>query len=171
MIRPRWECSIAVAACAWLTAACAGGARVDERGAGAFPDTVTGTVRRAGNLPFVRTLVEGEDTVAVSGPHEEELARLVGSRVRVVGRRDTAGRWPGAALEVAGYELLAVDGEQPEVGFLRRDGEGFYLEREEGRLRLAAISPGLAREVGAKVWVLTGAGGSVLRYGVIRPPP
>lgn len=144
---------------------------MDEGGAGAFPDTVTGTVRRAGNLPFARTLVEGDDTVAVSGPHEEELARLAGARVRAVGRRDTSERWPGTVLEAAAYELLAVDGERPEVGILRRDGEGFYLEREGERLRLGAVSPGLAREVGAKVWVLTGAGGSVLRYGVIRPPP
>lgn len=135
----------------------------------AAPDSVTGTVRRVGSTPFSRTVVEGDDTVTVTGPVEDQVARLSGARVRVYGEMST-GQYPGPTLEATAYELLSVDGERPAVGVLRADGQGLYLERE-GRepLRLRAVTSGLESRLGAKVWVVTGEDGVVRRYGILRP--
>lgn len=158
----------------WLAAAalagCGGSSPPDDGSpAVAPPDSVTGTVRRVGSTPFSRTVVEGDDTVTVTGPLEDEVSRLSGARVRVRGEIST-GQYPGPTLEAAAYEILSVDGERPDVGLLRADGEGLYLERE-GResLRLRAVTSGLEGRVGAKVWVVTGEDGVVRRYGILRP--
>lgn len=133
------------------------------------PDSVTGTVRRVGSTPFSRTVLEGDDTVTVTGPVEDEVARLSGARVRVYGEIST-GRYPGPTLAGMAYEILSVDGERPRVGVLRADDEGLYLARE-GRdpVRLRAVTSGLESRVGAKVWVVTGDDGVVRRYGILRP--
>lgn len=151
-------------------AACGGSAPPDDGSpAVTSPDTVTGTVRQVGSTPFVRTVVEGSDTVTVTGPVESEVSRLSGARVRVYGEIST-GQFPGPTMEAVAYEILSVDGERPHVGVLRADGEGLYLERE-GRepVRLRAVASGLEDRVGAKVWVVTGEDGTVRRYGILRP--
>lgn len=150
-------------------AACAGSSRSTDSPVAAS-DTVRGTVRQVGSTPFVRTVVEGTDTVTVTGDPESELARLSGARVRVVGTLST-GEYPGPTLDVATYEILSVDGERPAVGTLRSDRDGLFLERPEREpLRLRAVTSSLGRNVGAKIWVITGDDGSVRRYGVLRPP-
>jgi len=154
-----------------LLSACAGSPRPDDGSPGQVaPDTVRGTVRQVGSSPFVRTVVEGDDTVTVTGELESEIARLSGARVEAAGTLST-GEYPGPTLETVAYEILSVDGERPEVGLLAEDADGLYLERE-GRdpLRLRAVSSGLASRVGAKVWVVTGEDGVVQRYGILRPP-
>lgn len=154
-----------------LLSACAGQPRPDDGSPEqAPPDTVRGSVRQVGSSPFVRTVVEGEDTVTVTGDLESEISRLSGARVEVAGTLST-GEYPGPTLETVTYEVLSVDGERPEVGVLAEDEGGLFLERE-GRdpLRLRAVSSGLASRIGAKVWVVTGEDGAVQRYGILRPP-
>lgn len=151
--------------------ACGGSPHPDDGSpAETAPDTATGTVRQVGSTPFVRTVVEGDDTVTVTGRLESELSRLSGARVRVTGRIST-GEYPGPTLDAVAYDLLSVDGERPEVGVLRADGRGLYLERREAEpLRLRATTSGLEGRLGAKVWVVTGEDGTVRRYGILRPP-
>lgn len=155
----------------FLLGACAGSPRPDDASpARATRDTVRGIVRQVGSQPFVRTVVEGSDTVTVTGRLEAELSRLSGARVLVFGTLSTDG-YPGPTLEADGYGILSVDGRTPDVGVLREDEEGFYLLRPGGeRMRLRAVSSGLAGRVGAKVWVVTGEDGAVQRYGILRPP-
>lgn len=134
------------------------------------PDTVRGSVRQVGSSPFVRTLVEGADTVTVTGDLESEISRLSGARVLVTGTLDTDD-YPGPKLRAVSYRILSVDGHEPAVGVLAEDGEGFYLERPDAEpVRLRAVSSGLAGRVGAKIWAVTGEDGSVRRYGILRPP-
>lgn len=138
----------------------------------AAPDTVTGVVRQVGSVPFLLTVVQGEDTAAVAGDLEEEISRLAGARVRVFGTRaDTS--YPGPTIRAVDYAIISIDGEEPSVGILRHEGGTTYLERsggEAGRLELSSVPDGLRRQVGAKVWVITSEqGGAVLRYGILRP--
>lgn len=160
-------------ATAGLVAACAHQGGTGDGAAVAPPDTVTGVVRQVGSVPFLMTVVQGEDTAAVSGELEEEISRLVGARVRVMGVRST-GSFPGPTVQASEYRILSIDGEEPTVGILRQDEGGVYLELPEDgearRMGLSAVPDGLRRRIGAKVWVITSAeGGSVLRYGVLRP--
>lgn len=151
--------------------ACSGSPEPDDGAPlAAAPDTVEGTVRQVGSSPFVRTVVEGADTVTVTGDLESEISRLSGARVLVTGTLAT-GEYPGPKLRAAAYEILSVDGREPAVGVLAEDGEGFYLERPGAEpVRLRAVSSGLADRIGARVWVVTGEDGSVRRYGILRPP-
>lgn len=135
------------------------------------PEVVRGVVRQVGNLPFARTVVQGEEGAAVVvGPYEPEVRRLVGATVRVTGE-PVEGGGLGPALRVTSYEIESVDGARPAVGILRREGGEWRLEGAGGAvLPLPAVPPGLAEAAGGRVWVLTDAGGTVYRYGVLRPP-
>lgn len=168
--------SLALAGLLAALVACAGGNRPASEGPGsqgaeaAPPDTIEGTVRRVGSTPFVRTVVDaGERALRVVGPLEAELRRLAGARVRATGER-ADDEEPGEALRVGEYRILAVDGAEPEVGVLRAsDGGGYHLETEAGdRVPLAGVPEGLRRRVGAKVWIVTGRGGAVQMYGILR---
>lgn len=135
------------------------------------PDHVEGTVRQVGNMPFQRTVVESDgETVTVVGPLQSELTRLVGARVRVAG--EARGRGPfGQEMEVAAYEVLAVDGESPYVGRLLRDGQGYAVETAGGgTLRLGVVPARFSELVGGRVWVTVDEQATVLRYGILRPP-
>lgn len=139
-------------------------------GAEAVADTVTGTVRRVGNEPFVRTVVQGNDTLFVSGDWEPEIATLAGAEVMIVGTR-TTGDMPGEYMEVAEYTIVSVDGDVPAVGTLESDDEGRFIRKSDGEIvRLTAISPELADREGAKVWVVVSESGAVQRYGIIAAP-
>lgn len=135
-------------------------------------DSITGTVRQVGNAPFTRIVVEGENrSVQITGSLEEEIAHLVGARLRVVGE-PSEGEIPGDVLEATGYEIFSVDGETPRVGILRHTaGEGYRLATESGEeVALQGVPDGLGTRVGAKVWILVGEGGAVQRYGILRMP-
>ncbi len=139
-------------------------------GAEAAEDTVTGTVRRVGNDPFVRTVVQGDDTVFVSGDWELEVATLAGARVMIIGTY-TTGDMPGTYMEVTSYEIVSVDGDVPYVGILESDGDGFYLSMDGDEVpRLTALSSELQAYKGAKVWVVVTDEGVVQRYGIIATP-
>lgn len=141
-----------------------------EETAVAATDSITGTVRQVGSTPFTRLVVEGEESsVQITGSLEDEIRRLVGARVRVVGapaESEEAGR----ALEAARYEILSVDGATPRVGTLRHEaGRGYRLVTGEGEtISLRGVPETLGARVGAKVWMVLGEEGGVQRYGVIR---
>lgn len=152
-----------------LAAACSQKNQPDE-GPMAASDSITGTVRQVGNTPFTRIVVEGEDSsLTITGDLEEEIGRLVGARVRVVGTEDE-GQAPGPTLEATGYEILSVDGATPRVGTLRHEaGEGYRLVTGDGEaVPLTGVPDGLGARVGAKVWIVLGDGGAVQRYGILR---
>ncbi len=133
------------------------------------PDAVRGVVRQVGSTPFSRYVVA--DSAVVTGPMEEEVARLAGAEVELTGRLGPAAAPFGPELEVTGYRILSVDGEEPAVGVLRRDEDGWTLEGPEGgTLALSGVSGRLASAEGGRVWVVAGEGGTVRRYGILRPP-
>lgn len=133
-------------------------------------DTVTGTVRRVGNDPFVRTMVQGDDTVFVAGDWEAEVATLAGAQVMIVGSF-TSGDMPGRYMDVTEYSIIGVDGDVPMVGRLESDDDGFYISMPGDEVpRLSALSPELAAQEGAKVWVVVTDEGVVQRYGIIAAP-
>ena len=162
--------TIAIATLA-AAAACSPQNDVDSNpGTEAAADTVTGSVRRVGNDPFVRTLVQGDDTVFVAGELESEIATLAGARVMIVGSY-TTGDMPGTYMDVSAYEIVSVDGDVPTVGTLASDDDGYYIQVEAGTvLRLSALSTELAAQEGGKVWVVVTDEGVVQRYGVIAAP-
>jgi hypothetical protein len=122
----------------------------------------------------IPTLVpDGGRAMALSGPLTEELGQVDGARVRVVGTR-TDGPAPGGGFEATEYELLAVDGERPEVGVVRMSGGVAVLALRDGTtVRLMGAPAELASRVGAKAWVVgrrDGGGIAVQRYGFLRAP-
>jgi hypothetical protein len=174
-MRARWIVGLGLAATTIALGACQRQVEVQSGPAASeevATDTLEGTVRQVGSTPFVRTVVQGPDgSGRVVGPPAEELARLVGAEVRC------AGAWvesdePGRTFEVASYEIVSVDGDRPEVGWLRRnDDGGFALENDEGdRRSLQGVSERLADRVGARIWAVLGENGTVQRYGILREP-
>ncbi len=152
-----------------LTAACSQKNQMNGEPTAAS-DSVTGTVRQVGNTPFTRIIVEGDEaSLRITGELEEEVGRLVGARVLVVGSR-VEDEGPEPALQAAGYEILSVDGATPRVGTLDHEpGEGYRLLTESGEaLPLRGVPNGLGARVGAKVWIVLGDGGAVQRYGILR---
>lgn len=139
----------------------------------AAPDTVAeGTVRVVGPQETAQVVLSGPaGDVALIGPLAGELRRLVGARVRITGRpeRNPAAA-PERALNVAAYEIVAVDGERPHVGILVRRDDRLWLAGPD-TLELVGAPADLAARVGAKVFI-TGVreGGrlQVKSYGVIR---
>ncbi len=136
------------------------------------PEAIDGVVRRVGNEPFTRTIVDGEEGVVISGPYEPEVRRLVGVRIRITGRLSRETEFPGPTLEATSYEIVSVDGERPLLGTLTRDEDGFYLKMRGGKLaRLKSVSEALAQSTGGLIWVILDANDGVARYGILRDPP
>lgn len=163
---------VMVAGAALIAVGCANKTDVEAGSStnAAEADTVTGLVRRIGNEPFVRTVVQGDDTVFVSGDWEAEIATLAGAQVMVIGTY-TTGDMPGKYMEVTRYEIVSVDGDVPAVGVLMSDDDGFYITMEgEQIVRLTAVSPELKTREGAKVWLVVSETGVVQRYGIISSP-
>lgn len=174
-MRTRWIVGLGLAAATVALTACPRQVSVESGPAASdtvAADTLEGRVRQVGSTPFVRTIVQGPEASArVTGTPAEELARLVGARVRCVGSFVEDDQ-PGRAFEVAFYEIVSVDGDRPAVGWLRRrDGGGFALEAADGeRTSLQGVSDRLAGRVGAKIWAVLGEDGVVQRYGILREP-
>lgn len=137
------------------------------------PESVSGTVRQVGSLPFARTLVdvEGGDGIFVSGALEAEITRLAGMNVRVTGS-PRQGDQPGRYILATSYEILAGEGDPRAVGVLSRDGDGFYLELFDGsQYRLSQVPSELEEAVGSRIWVAAAEGEHVRGYGILREPP
>ncbi len=135
---------------------------------------VEGLVRVVGPLENAQVVLRaGTAEVALIGDLVPELRRLAGAGVRATGKRE---RNPAAAPEwavnVADYQIVAVDGERPYVGIVMQRGAQFWLVGQD-TLELLGAPPDLAARVGAKVFVNgTARGGQLLlrSYGVIREP-
>ena len=79
------------------------------------------------------------------------------------------GEWPAGsrrAIEAAGYEILAINGEKPYVGELVERQGALWLSDK----RVLGAPPELTAAVGAKVWILgrsTNGDLEVQVYGII----
>lgn len=139
----------------------------------ASADTVAeGTVRLVGPAEAAQVVLSGPAAdVAVMGTLSGELRRLVGARVRITGRPEpNPAAVPDRAVDVAAYEIVAVDGERPHVGILVRRDHRLWLAAND-TLELVGASADLAGRVGAKVFVTGEREGGRLHvksYGVIR---
>ena len=138
-------------------------------------DTVAqGTVRMVGPHESAQLVLSGAaPDLALIGPLAGELGRVVGTRVSVTGRptRNPAAV-PARAVEVAEYEILAVDGERPYVGIVTMRDAQIWLVGQD-TLELVGAPPDLGGRIGAKVFVTGTVQGGQLRlrsYGVIRDP-
>lgn len=173
MTAARWT-GVALTITAASLVACSGNANPQtspmSRWGDVGPDTVSGTIRQVGNLPFPRTLVDGgeESRTFVMGDLEAEISRLAGMDIVVTGTF-TKGDQPGEHILATSYELEELDGEQAVVGVLVRDGAGFYVDTFDGRQhRLGQVPDELKASEGAKVWVLAAEGAHVRAFGILR---
>jgi hypothetical protein len=139
-------------------------------------DAASGVVRRMGNEPFVRTVLQDESaetSVVVAGPYEIEIGRLAGARVSATGRFARSEEL-GRHLAASSYEILSVDGVRPHVGTLELSQEGrhgFVLTTPGGEaIPLTVLSEGLESALGGRVWVTLDESQTVTRYGVLRTP-
>ncbi len=142
----------------------------------AADSVVEGLVAVKGADPFAQVIVSPAPgvparEVAVVGPLRSELATLHGAEVRVWGRAVANGQpVPRRAIEAAGYEIVAINGERPYVGELVAREGGLWLASQ----RLVAAPVELRQAVGAKVWVVGRSAGGDLQvqsYGIIVRPP
>lgn len=149
-----------------------------EGGATMDTTTVEGTVQVVGADPFPQVVLQvGEGAavqqIAITGPLRDELGTLHGITVRVAGRSVANPQGvPSQAIEVTGYDVVSVNGEQAYVGILAiRDGD-MWLDASTAT-RLSAVPTELESKAGAKVWITGPIEDGVLRvqsYGVIREP-
>jgi hypothetical protein len=106
----------------------------------------------------------------LAGPLTEELRRLAGARVQVMGPTDSAGYPP--SLQATGYAVLEVDGRRPWVGELR-GGAGYLWLLGPDSLALEEPTGRLDALIGAKVWVVADTSSRpalVQSFGVLREP-
>lgn len=155
-------------ALAGVSASCSRTAVVESGPAVAVDEaTARGTVRRLGSEGAVRTMIQGDKSVVVTGDYEPELARAAGAEVWVSGT--PADSEYGPALRVTAYRILSVDGEVPVVGVLGEDEGGFFLTRDDGSRVPVDVNDRLAGQLGAKIWVVLAADRvTVSRYGILR---
>lgn len=195
----RWHFGLALAA---ALAACGGGAPSDEpEGAGretapvaaeegrqpgreaepaAEPavapppaERMRGTLSLSGTdeAPMVRLRPEEGRGVTLTGELLGELSRLSGAAVAVQGTKRGSGMM--AQFEVAGYEIVGIDGERPVVGVLVQERGSYRIGEGGAAVTLAAVPDNLAQNVGAKVWVTGAREGTTLTvqsFGIIRSP-
>lgn len=117
----------------------------------------------------VQLYVEGGPPIRIVGSLDQEISRLAGASLTVVGQ--PAGR---TAVRATSYAALEINGEKPQVGIVVRRGTSYLLEREIGAVMLLADEPAaLERLVGAKIWVTGPVESHQIRieaYGVLRLP-
>lgn len=137
---------------------------------------VTGIVREVGAEPLTQLVLQaagaGALPVAVRGELRAEIANLLGAEVRVWGApADNQPPPPQRAIEIAGYEIVSVNGVTPAVGTLVLVGDDLVLAGSD-TLQLRSPPEVLRSHVGAKVWIVGDRSGdalSVQSFGVIRP--
>jgi hypothetical protein len=157
-----------------------GGARTPEplRGSAAqeapaaAPAGIDGVIYLAGSdpRPMVSLKEDGGGVYQLAGPLTEELRRLAGARVQVMGPTDSAGYPP--SLQATGYAVLEVDGRRPWVGELR-GGAGYLWLLGPDSLALEEPTGRLDALIGAKVWVVADTSSRpalVQSFGVLREP-
>jgi hypothetical protein len=139
---------------------------------GAAVDTVAirGAVSVVGSAPVSTAVVvrgaNGESS-RVAGPLAEEIGRLSGAEVEVVGIREPDAMH-GQAIHATGYEVRSVDGRSVITGVVERGPDGqLQLRAEDGTV--VRLSGGAQLRPGQKIWVQGPATVQVQSYGVIRP--
>lgn len=123
-----------------------------------------------GAVPLVSVVLRPASggTVNLVGQLKSELRRLAGATVAVEGIRKGAGA--AAELDVRGYEVLLVDGQEPRVGVLADTGGAMRLLGKD-TVELSPVPQAMRGQAGFKVWVVgTEVAGKlqVQSYGVIR---
>ncbi len=94
--------------------------------------------------------------------------------VRIVGRPvPNRPPPPMRAVEVTGYEIIAINDQRPLVGTLDVGDEGVWLVApDKTRRRLLSLPAELRSEDGAKLWIVgrdEEGGLRILSYGILRP--
>lgn len=139
----------------------------------AGPDTAAGLIRRVGNAPFTRTIIdagEAGESAAVAGELELDLRRLVGAEVEATGRLREGGDLQ-PVLEVSSYEVTGIDGVRPHVGTLERRDGGYRLRaRGDSSIAVGWVSESLREAVGGRVWLILDDRGGVAQFGILRAP-
>ena len=128
-------------------------------------DSVAGTLRVVGSAPVnVRLVIETPaGSVNVSGPAAEELRRLAGAEVTLLGQRR------GADFDAADYRVRSIDGRPVTMGTVEgADGEYLRLRTTGGEV-IYLVAPPAQLRPGQKVWVQGPAGVIVQSSGTVRP--
>jgi hypothetical protein len=112
--------------------------------------------------------LESGRTIGIVGELAEEIRRLSGAQVTILGEPG-----PDGAIQARTYAVIEINGERPEVGVISRRSMGYVLFLESGELPLASRGAAPLRSlVGSKIWALGQRQGEELHiesYGVIRP--
>lgn len=137
--------------------------------------SVEGVVQVVGSDPSPQVVLRGGSDaaatqVALVGELREELGRLSGVVVSVIGTRvDNPQAIPEEAIDVADYDVISVNSEPAYLGSLEvRDGE-WWLEGESS-FRLTNLPEQLEGLAGSKVWITGPVDGGELRvqsFGVV----
>jgi hypothetical protein len=131
---------------------------------------VAGTMGSDPGLMIAVRLSNGEQ-VLVNGPLAPEVGRLTGATLVLVGPVQATTPW--RMIVPTGYEVLAIDGQKPQVGVLRVERNGGIWLETSPPIRLEGTPDALRAQNGAKVYVLGAVRNGVLMvqsFGVIRPP-
>lgn len=140
--------------------------------AGGPMDRVEGVVRVVGSAPVdVHVVIETPDgsLVRVTGPLREEISRLSGALVRLVGREDPS-EVPVTRRQVraAEYEIVSINGEPVLEGTVEGKSAGWTILRtREGEQVYLASAPDEIK-TGQRVWVQGPRSVIVQSYGVMR---
>jgi hypothetical protein len=128
-------------------------------------DSVVGTLRVVGSAPVnVRLVIQSDaGTSTVGGPLREELRRLAGAEVTLLGRRD------GADFVASDYRVRSIDGRPVTLGTVEAlEGEYLRLRTRDGELVYLVGAP-TQLQPGQKVWVQGPRGVVVQSFGTVRP--
>jgi hypothetical protein len=128
-------------------------------------DSVAGTLRVVGSAPVnVRLVIQGAAGSAnVAGPLREELRKLAGAEVTLLGRQE------GADFVASEYRIRAIDGRPVTLGTVEgAEGEYLRLRTGGGEVVYLVDAPAELRP-GQKVWVQGPRGVIVQSFGTVRP--
>jgi hypothetical protein len=127
------------------------------------PSTVA-TDAAAGDSVNVRLVIQSASgSAGVGGPLAEELRRLAGAEVTLVGRRE------GGNFIASAYRVRSIDGRPVTLGTVEAaEGEYLRLRTTDGELVYLVAAPGELRP-GQKVWVQGPRGVIVQSFGTVRP--
>lgn len=157
--------TIALAA-SGVAAACGRSGATPDSAIAAAPDTVRGIVSEVGSRPMTSVVVQPArgGAITITGALAREVARAAGAEVWVWGRRS------GQGLDAVAYAVRTVDGEPVLDGVLTRDGDRIVLVTPEGRHPIARPLQAFRGMIGARVWLVGPADGTIASYGVLREP-
>ena len=128
-------------------------------------DSVAGTLRGVGSAPVnVRLVIQGATgSATVGGALRDELRRLAGAEVTLLGRRE------GADFVATDYRVRSIDGRPVTLGTLEAV-EGDYLRlRTDGGELVYLVGAPAQLQPGQKVWVQGPRGVIVQSFGTVRP--